>query len=39
MFDDAFTPIASDGAGSIEVVVRSKKAFQTLASIGYARIR
>lgn len=39
MFDDAFTAIARDGAGTIEVVVRLQKAFQSLASIGDARIR
>ena len=39
MFDDAFTAIARDGAGTIEVVVRLQKAFQSLASIGDGRIR
>jgi uncharacterized membrane protein len=34
MFDDAFTPIARDGAGTVEVAVRLQKAFESLASIG-----
>jgi uncharacterized membrane protein len=34
MFDDAFTAIARDGAGAIEVASRLQKAFRTLASIG-----
>jgi len=34
MFDDAFTAIARDGAGSVEVAVRLQKAFDSLASIG-----
>ena len=38
MFDDAFTAIARDGAGTIEVVVRLQKAFHSLASIGDDRI-
>lgn len=34
MFDDAFTSLARDGAGSIEVAVRLQKAFQSLAYVG-----
>lgn len=34
MFDDAFTGIARDGAGTIEVVVRLQKAFRSLAAAG-----
>lgn len=34
MFDDAFTSIARDGAGTIEVMVRLQKAFHSLVSIG-----
>ena len=33
MFDDAFTGIARDGAGTVEVVVRLQKAFEALATI------
>ena len=39
MFDDAFTAIARDGAGTIEVSGRLQKAFESLASIGDAEIR
>jgi hypothetical protein len=39
MFDDAFTPIARDGAGCIEVAVRLQKAFESLASMGGASLR
>ncbi|MDR4478531.1 MAG: DUF2254 domain-containing protein [Nitrospira sp.] len=39
MFDDAFTSIARDGAGTIEVVTRLLKAFESLASIGDATMR
>jgi uncharacterized membrane protein len=39
MFDDAFTPIARDGAGCIEVVVRLLKVLQALASAGDDRMR
>lgn len=39
MFDDAFTAIARDGAGTIEVVVRLQKAFKSLGSIGDTRIQ
>ena len=35
MFDDAFTSIARDGAGAVEVVVRLQKAFEALASVGH----
>lgn len=34
MFHDAFTSIARDGAGTIEVVVRLQKAFQSLAALN-----
>lgn len=34
MFDDAFTMIARDGAGAVEVVVRLQKGFEALASVG-----
>lgn len=34
MFDDAFTAIARDGAGVIEVAVRLQKALESLAAIG-----
>lgn len=34
MFDDAFTAIARDGAGSIEVAVRLQKALRALAATG-----
>lgn len=39
MFDDAFTGIARDGAGTIEVVVRLQKALASLAWIGGATMR
>ncbi len=39
MFDDAFTPIARDGAGTVEVSVRLQKAFESLASIGITALR
>ena len=39
MFDDAFGPIARDGAGTIEVVVRLEKAFESLASTGDPKMR
>lgn len=38
MFDDAFTPIARDGAGCIEVVVRLLKVLHALASAGDDRM-
>lgn len=34
MFDDAFTSLARDGAGSIEVAIRLQKAFHALAQVG-----
>ena len=34
MFDDAFSPIARDGAATVEVAVRLQKAFASLASVG-----
>ena len=39
MFDDAFTSIARDGAGIVEVVVRLQKAFEALASTGVNSLR
>ena len=39
MFDDAFTAIARDGAGSVEVASRLQKALQSLADIGDAPMR
>ena len=39
MFDDAFTGIARDGAGAIEVAGRLQKAFAALSSIGHATMR
>lgn len=39
MFDDAFTAIARDGAGTVEVTVRLQKALHSLASIGDAETR
>lgn len=39
MFDDAFTAIARDGAGAIEVAGRLQKAFHSLASTGDAMMR
>jgi len=39
MFDDAFTAIARDGAGGIEVAGRLQKAFESLASIGDGAMR
>ncbi len=34
MFDDAFAPIARDGAASVEVQIRLQKALASLASLG-----
>ena len=34
MFDDAFTAIARDGAGTVEVSLRLQKALQSLALVG-----
>lgn len=39
MFDDAFTGIARDGAGTVEVVVRLLKALESLAAAGDAAMR
>lgn len=39
MFDDAFTGIARDGAGTVEVVVRLLKALESLAAAGDADMR
>jgi uncharacterized membrane protein len=39
LFDDAFTGIARDGAGFVEVVVRLLKALESLAAIGDAAMR
>lgn len=39
MFDDAFTAVARDGAGQVEVAVRLQKAFSALASIGDEKMR
>lgn len=39
MFDDAFTAIARDGAGTVEVSVRLQKAFGTLASFNDSHMR
>ena len=39
MFDDAFTAIARDGAGCIEVIERLQKALDALASIGDSEMR
>ena len=39
MFEDAFRPIARDGAGTIEVAVRLQKAFESLATIEDATMR
>ena len=39
MFDDAFTSLARDGAGSIEVAIRLQKAFRSLARLDDAPIQ
>lgn len=39
MFDDAFTGIARDGAGMVEVVVRLLKALESLAAVGDTSMR
>ncbi|GAA0853384.1 DUF2254 domain-containing protein [Aliiglaciecola litoralis] len=39
MFDDAFTSIARDGAGAVEVCVRLQKALNSLESLGNGEIR
>lgn len=39
LFDDAFTAIARDGAGSVEVVLRLQKGFASLASVEDPAVR
>ncbi len=39
MFDDAFTAIARDGAGAIEVAIRLQKALDSLAFVGDVAMR
>ncbi|MEO6422009.1 MAG: DUF2254 domain-containing protein [Candidatus Nitrotoga sp.] len=39
MFEDAFNPIARDGAGAIVVVIRLQKALSTLADLGGAPMK
>lgn len=39
LFDDAFTAIARDGAGAIEVAVRLQKAFLSLSTIEHQGLR
>lgn len=39
LFDDAFTAIARDGAGCVEVSTRLQKAFVSLAAIGQPAVR
>ena len=39
MFEDAFTGIARDGAGTVEVAVRLQKGLETLAAIGGGPMR
>lgn len=39
LFDDAFTAIARDGAGSVEVAARLQKALETLASLDHPETR
>jgi uncharacterized membrane protein len=39
MFDDAFTMIARDGAGAVEVGLRLQKAFEALASVASTESR
>ncbi len=39
MFDDAFTAIARDGAGTVEVAIRLQKAFESLASMENSPMR
>ncbi|MCE3027318.1 DUF2254 domain-containing protein [Salinicola sp. DM10] len=38
LFDDFFTPVGRDGAGSVEVGIRLQKALRALAAAGDARI-
>lgn len=39
MFDDAFTAIARDGAGSVEVAVRLQKGLESLSAAGDVEMR
>lgn len=39
MFDDAFTAIARDGAGTVEVMLRLQKALETLSFLGDLSMR
>jgi len=39
MFDDAFTAIARDGAGVVEVSIRLQKALRTLKALGEPEVR
>jgi len=39
LFDDAFTPIARDGATHIEVAIRLQKAFDSLTRTGHVEMR
>lgn len=39
MFDDAFTAIARDGAGTLEVMLRLQKALKVLSSLGNLEMR
>lgn len=39
LFDDVFTPIARDGAGTVEVGVRLQKAFRSLARVRRVDVR
>jgi len=39
LFDDAFTALARDGAGIIEVAIRLQKAFESLASLDDPAVR
>ncbi len=39
LFDDAFTPIARDGAANLEVALRLQKAFASLAASDHAEMR
>ena len=39
LFDDAFGPIARDGAGTLEVGIRLQKAFRSLSRLGSEEFR
>lgn len=39
LFDDAFTAIARDGSGVVEIGIRLQSAFRSLASLGNAQMR